>query len=62
MTYFLFERAVATPGHKYIQVLCNDDGTFPKEDQLVQCSTIDRIPFKMKRKDIEARYKRAAAA
>lgn len=32
-----------------------DDGTLP-DDGLVQCATLDRIPFVMKRKDLASRY------
>ena len=41
-------------GHQRIFVYCYENGVAP-HDTHVQCSTVDRIPFKMKRKDLIAR-------
>lgn len=53
-----WRRTEKTPGHTTIWVLCNGAGVVRegKADNEVQCSTLDRIPFRMKAADLFKRY------
>lgn len=62
MRFEVWRRTDKTPGHGQIYVYVNDDGSLPLGDDvgsksgMIQCTTMDRIPFLMKRKDVEDRY------
>ena len=54
--YMEWERTDPRPGHRRIMVWCRRDGSVIEEDGKVQCSTTDRIPFKMRKRDLLNRY------
>lgn len=49
-------KKVSGLGHDTILVYTEDNGSLHRDVKVVQCSTVDRIPFTMKRKDLEERY------
>lgn len=60
MKYQTWHRTVHTPGHKKILVLVNDDGRLPGADdntQKIQCATLERLPFMLRRKELLSRYR-----
>lgn len=52
----LFERRGDGATWKQIKAYTEDDGSLDKAVHLVQCATMENIPFTMKRKKFEAEY------
>lgn len=56
LAFRIWKRTAPTPGHQRIHVWCFVDGDLPSLPE-IQCSTLERIPFMMKRHVLLKNYK-----